>query len=159
VNPNEIHVQIGEIKIGKSGDLLRTVLGSCVGIAFVSKTKGLYVLAHCLLPETNENQEVLANSAKYVNEAVPLVIKLLNLSTKDIGEIEVFIAGGGNMFPHLVGKNIDHIGILNIKAARKYLGIYGFVFKELDVGGDEGRQMFIDCTSGEVFVTQVKNFT
>lgn len=151
---NEIHVQIGEIKIGQKGDLLRTVLGSCVGIAFLWKKKGKYALAHCLLPETSE--EIFENSAKYVNEAVPSVIKLLNLSTKDMNEIEVFIAGGGNMMPYLIGKNIDHVGILNIKAAKKYLEISGLKFSELDVGGDGGRQMFVDCNTGEVTVKKIQ---
>jgi chemotaxis protein CheD len=150
VNGNEIHVKIGEVKIGKSGDLLKTVLGSCVGIAFVWKEKGLFALAHCLLPEAYGPTSVIG--AKFVSQAVPSLMALLKVKPENIKEIEVSIAGGANMMSQLSRKNVDHIGSLNLAAAKKYLELNGFKFREIDVGGEEGRQMFIDCTSGQVTV-------
>lgn len=151
---SDIHVKIGEVKVGKEGDLLKTTLGSCVGIAFAWKEKGIFGLAHCLLPEAHEPS--LAISGKYVSLAVPSLMVLLKIKPEDVKNIEVSIAGGGNMMSQLSRANVDHVGILNITAARKYLQMHGFKFKEIDVGGDVGRQMFIDCTTGNISVTRLQ---
>jgi chemotaxis protein CheD len=149
---NEIHVKIGEVKVGKHGDLLKTTLGSCVGIAFVWKLKGIFGLAHCLLPEAYEPSSII--SAKFVSQAVPSLIALLKVKPENSKEVEVYIAGGANMMSQLARKDVDHIGILNLSAAKKYLVLNGFKFREIDVGGEEGRQMLIDCTSGQVSVSR-----
>ncbi len=147
---NEIHVKIGEVKVGHSGDILKATLGSCVGIAFIWKKKGIFGLAHCLLPEAYAPSFDI--SAKFVSQAVPSLMVLLKITNKDIKEIEVFYAGGGNMMSQLARKNVDHVGLLNIAAVKKYLSEQGFRYKELDVGGEVGRQILVDCNSGEVTV-------
>lgn len=151
---NEIHVKIGEVKIGKEGDLLRATLGSCVGIAFIWKAKGIAGLAHCLLPEASESTFVIG--AKFVSQAIPSLIALLKLKPENMNEVEVYIAGGGNMMSQLARRNVEHVGNQNITAAKKYLRIYGIPFTELDLGGDVGHQIFIDCSSGNVIVKRLE---
>ncbi len=149
-NENDIHVKIGEIKVGRHGDILKATLGSCVGIAFIWREKNRFGLAHCLLPEAHEVSTIL--TGKFVSQAIPSLMILLKVQAEDIKEIEVYIAGGGNMMSQLARKNVDHVGTLNLMAARKYLKEKGFKFKELDSGGDVGRQIVVDCASGEVIV-------
>jgi chemotaxis protein CheD len=149
---NDIHVKIGEVKVGKDGDILKATLGSCVGIAFVWKRKKLFGLAHCLLPDSPDSD--LKISAKYVSQAIPSLMALLKIKKEDIEEIEVYFAGDGNMMSQLSKRNIDHVGTLNVEAAKKYLKLNGFKFKELDTGGEVGRQIFVNCTSGEVYVNR-----
>jgi len=149
---SDIHVKIGEVKVGRTGDILKATLGSCVGIAFIWRSKGIFGLAHCLLPDAPEVTTIIG--AKYVSQAVPSLIALLKIKPGDVKEIEVFYAGGGNMMSQLAKRNIDHVGLLNIAAAKRHLSSKGFKFKELDVGGDVGRQIFVDCTSGEVYVNR-----
>jgi len=144
---HDIRVKIAQIKVGTSGDTLKATLGSCVGIAFIWKEKNICGLAHCLLAETEEDFEP---SAKYVSHAVPNLMKVMSITKKDVHKIQVYIAGGGNMMAQLSRANVDHIGQLNIAAAKKYLTKYGFSFTELALGGDDGRQILVDCTSGEV---------
>ncbi len=156
-NDNGIHVNIGEVKVGRKGEVLRATLGSCVGIAFVWKKKGLCALAHCLLPEAHESSFVI--NAKYVSQAVPSLMALLKVKEGDVSEIEVSIAGGGNMMSQLARENVDHIGLQNIAAAKKYLTKYGFKVREVDIAGDIGRKMFIDCTSGTVSVLRLETTT
>lgn len=151
-NDNEIHVKIGEVKVGKKGDLLKATLGSCVGIAFIWMEKEIFGLAHCLLPEAHEASTVI--SAKFVSQAVPSLMALLKVKDENKSEIKVFFAGGANMMPQLAKSNPDHVGAQNVAAARKYLEKNGFKFKELEVGGDVGRQIRVDCNTGEVTVVQ-----
>jgi len=120
-----------------------------VGIGFLWKKKGVFGLAHCLLPETESIGSKL--SAKYVSQAVPSLMILMNIRKEDVSEVEVHIAGGGNMMPH-VSKRTDHVGAMNAAAAKKILEQFGFKIKEADVGGDQGRQMSIDCSEEKVAV-------
>lgn len=150
----EIHVKIGEVKIGKKGDLLRATLGSCVGIAFIWREKGMMGLAHCLLPEAAD--PTYAIGAKFVSQAVPSLMALLKVQPEDVDQIEVYIVGGGNMMSQLARRNVDHIGMQNISAAKKYLKSYGIHFKEIDTGGEVGHQVFVDCSSGVVTVTRLQ---
>lgn len=150
LNEHEIHVKIGEVKVGRLGDILKATLGSCVGIAFIWKDKGRFGLAHCLLPDAHEDSVMI--SAKFVSQAIPSLMALLKIRPDDVKEIEVYIAGGGNMMSQLARKNVDHVGTLNLLAAKKHLKNRGFKFKELDSGGEVGRQIVVDCSSGEVIV-------
>ncbi|MGA7816957.1 hypothetical protein [Caballeronia sp.] len=44
-------VRIGEVKTAGRDVILRATLGSCVGIGVLWRSRGLYALAHCLLPD------------------------------------------------------------------------------------------------------------
>lgn len=153
-NRHEIHVNIGEVKIGKSNDLLKATLGSCVGIAFVWKEKGLYGLAHCLLPESADQN--FGIGAKYVTQAIPSLMALMKIDKSVTRKIDVIIAGGGNMMAQLSCQNQNNVGMCNIEAARKNLKAQGFHIRREDVGGIEGRQIFIDCESGEIEILKLQ---
>jgi chemotaxis protein CheD len=150
----EIHVKIAELKTGHDGETLRAVLGSCVGIAFLWRRKKIYALAHCLLPETENISPVL--SAKFINLAIPNLMSLMKISTANVAEIEVHIAGGANMLAQLSRKNIDEIGRLNIAAAKKHLSLYGFKISSENVGGFCGRQIYLNCTDESVQVDLIE---
>lgn len=152
-NPHDIRVKIAEVKVGQSGDTLKATLGSCVGIAFIWKERDLCGLAHCLLAETTDEFQM---SAKYVSQAIPTLMKMMSITAADVHKIQVFIAGGGNMMAQLARHNVDHVGLLNIAAAKKYLTKHGFQFTELALGGDEGRQISVDCSTGEVSVLSLQ---
>lgn len=147
-NKHEIHVNISEVKIGRSNDILKATLGSCVGIGFLWKEKGLFGLAHCLLPESQGTSFMIG--AKYVTQAIPSLMALMKIDICESRKIEVVLTGGGNMMAQLSCQNQNNIGIQNIVSARKNLKAQGFNIKREDVGGIEGRQIFIDCTTGDI---------
>lgn len=150
---NSIHVNIGEIKTGKNGDFLRATLGSCVGIAFMWKEKGIYGLAHCLLPSAPEFY--VGTGARYVTQAIPSLIAMMKIDKIKYKNIEVVLIGGGDMMAQLSCKNNDRVGQLNIESARTNLKKIGFhIFKE-EVGGVVGRQVYIDCTAGSIEIVNL----
>lgn len=153
INKNDIHVNIGEVKIGRANDILKATLGSCVGIGFTWKEKGLFGLAHCLLPECQGTNYVIG--ARYVTQAIPSLMLLMKIDSSESRKIEVVLAGGGNMMAQLSCQNLNNIGMQNIEAARKYLKAQGFQIKREDIGGMEGRQIFIDCTTGGIEILKL----
>lgn len=142
------HVKIAEVKVGTTGDVLKACLGSCVGIAFVWKEKKLYGLAHCFLPEGDDNLHEI--SARYVNQGIVSLMKMMKIKKEDVPNIEVHIAGGGNMMNQLIKSKRGQIGKHNSDATAKWLAHYGFKVKKSDLGLDRGVKIYVDCTTGEV---------
>lgn len=147
-DPAHIHVSIGEVKVGRNKNILKASLGSCVGIGFLWKKKNLYGLAHCLLPET----DVIGNAvtARFVNQAIPSLVALMKIRTlEDCQEIEVVLAGGGNMTAPKDSQVSTLVGHLNVKAAEKILKEMHFKISHREVGGETGRKIWIFCETGE----------
>lgn len=148
----ELHVNIGEVKVGRKGDVLKTTLGSCVGIAFLWNEKEMYGLAHCLLPESEATHH-LSLGAKYVTQAIPSLIALMKIKNEiEKKQIDVFLIGGANMMEQLIQSH-SHIGIMNVDTARKLLKENGFKIKCEDIGGNYGRHVVIDCSTCSVHVS------
>lgn len=140
----EVHVKIAEIHTGREGEILRATLGSCIGIAFVWKEKQLCALAHCFLPETETEQHLIG--AKFVNQAIISMMKMMEIKKSDIPQIEVYLAGAGNMMNKILKNSNSQIGKNNEAAARKYLDYYGFKIKEARLGYNSGTKIKVNCT-------------
>jgi chemotaxis protein CheD len=149
-----IHVKIGEVKVGKEGDLLKATLGSCVGIAVLWKSKNRYALAHCLLPESPSTTYQIGG--KYVDQAVPSLLSMLGIKADQYGELEVYLAGGGNMMEQLSRRNPHHIGLQNAAAAKKVITGLGIKIKDAMLGGEQAHQISINCTTGQVLMSKLE---
>lgn len=150
---SDIHVNIGELKTGNEGDVLKTTLGSCVGIALYWPEKKKGALAHCLLPEGQFDLKVIG--AKYVTQAVPSLLIKMKIIPEDADKIIVTIVGGANMMYQLSTKNLSQIGTLNIDMAKNLIEAAGLKISRLDVGGNCGRKMLFDCTTGNIEVIKL----
>jgi chemotaxis protein CheD len=139
----EIQVRMCEIGIGRGSDVLRATLGSCVGIGILWRDRGIYGLAHCLLPEAP--QPSLSIGAKYVTMAVPSLLKLMNLERSHYDQVEAVIAGGASMVQQQVPPRHGVIGDQNAQTAKSLLASAGIRVVHEDVGGEQGRQLLIDC--------------
>ena len=145
---DEIHVKIAEVKTGEEGTLLRSTLGSCVGIVFIWREQKICGMAHCFLPFGIEEGNTI--SAKYVNQGIKSLMSMMNIQKSNVGEIEVYIAGGANMMNQLFKNKVTQIGKNNSEAAIKHLSDYGFKIKKSDIGQDTGIKMYVNCTTFEV---------
>lgn len=149
----DIHVKIGEVKISGPGNRLKATLGSCVGIAFLWKKEKLFGLAHCLLPSSEVIHPEIG--AKYVPQAIISLLKLMKIEKCNYKEVDVVLAGGGNMLAQLSISNLNQVGELNSKAAREILNSLGFSIIMEDLGGTQGRQIFIDCTEATIEINKI----
>jgi chemotaxis protein CheD len=147
----EYHVKIGELRRGRTGEVLKTTLGSCVGIAILWKARGRYALAHCLLAESPSS--LPGPGAKYVSQAVPNLLRSLRAGPGDVADLEVFVAGGGQM---MEGTDpARSVGLSNVRSAEAHLNAAGLQNIVWDTGGDLATQIVVDCTLGSVKVRKV----
>ncbi len=153
---HDIHVHISEVKIGREGDVLCALLGSCLGIALLWKRKKIYGLAHCLLPEASTT--VFSLGARYVSQAVPSLIALMHIKKEEYKEIEAVIVGGGNMTNPTHSKNTELVGFANMQAAKKYLQERGIAISYENTGGVEGRKISVFCDTGLFEVEKIPRF-
>ncbi|RAR65150.1 chemotaxis protein CheD [Paraburkholderia unamae] len=152
-NPHDVQVRMCEIAVssGEDAKILRATLGSCVGIGLLWRSRGTYGLAHCLLPEPMGVARGAApaapqagNGAKYVIEALPKLLAMMHADGAAEGEIEAVLAGGANMMHHRTTIH-EPIGELNVRMARQMLANTRLKVVHVDVGGECGRQLTIDC--------------
>lgn len=150
----EHHVRIGQIKTASIGEVLKTVLGSCVGIGLLVKDLNRYALAHCLLPESPDAG--YAKGARYVSHAIPNMLNALGLTEKDHHRIEAIIAGGGHMMDTEQAFIKYVVGDANLNAAKHYLKKYKIPVIAIEPGLDQGTKMSIDCSTGLFEIERIK---
>lgn len=139
-----INVHIGEVKIARDGELLKAILGSCVGIGIIWKSKSICGLAHCLLPQSpTPTFEV---GGKYVDQAVRSLISLMKIAPEDYNSISVVIVGGGHMTKS-TATNTSHVGSNNFKAALNEVQKRNLPISYSEGCGEFGRMFFIDSSS------------
>jgi chemotaxis protein CheD len=146
-----VQVGIGQLKIGAHTGQLKTLLGSCIGIALLWKKAGRCGLAHCLLPEAPEAQREMG--ARYVSQAVPSLLCMIGATEADYPDIQVVLAGGATMFN--VSSPQLRIGEQNIEAAKKHLRKRGLNVGYSRLGGNCGRTLTVDCATGSFTVNDI----
>ena len=139
-----INVHIGEAKIAHKNQQLHTILGSCCGIALLWPKRGLFGLAHCLLPQSPPNSDGV--SARYVNQAIESLLEQLKIT--NVKDLRAVVAGGANMTLPDGTPSEKLIGHQNTQAALANLDALKIKIVHIDVGGFEGRKMFICCDTG-----------
>lgn len=139
-----LNVHIGEVKIAKSGELLKAILGSCVGIGIIWKEKNICGLAHCLLAESPT--PTFAIGGRFVDQAVRSLMALMKIRDEDTSHVSVVIVGGGNMTSPGIEDGSDLVGAVNFRMAISEAKKYKLRIIHSDGGGDEGRKIFINSS-------------
>lgn len=150
----ELHARIGQVQIGGPGIVLKAMLGSCVGIAILWREKQKFGLAHCLLPNCDE-KEACVDDTRFVDIAMPRMLKLLEVLPADYHELEAIVVGCGNMTFAKDARQEELVGYRNAEAARQYLLRKKIKVIHEDVGGVEGRSITLFCDTGEFKIERI----
>ena len=151
----EIYLQPGESRLVREPAILRTLLGSCVGIAFRVPRLGLGALCHPMLPRFPVKQALtMTRSAgrRYVDYAVRDLARQFDALGARRDEVEVKLFGGGDVL--LTGNDATRptVGRLNIEVAIKVLEEEGFCIIASSLGGQRGINIYFNTQTGEVLL-------
>ena len=149
-----IHVASGQVRLGRPGEVLDALLGSCVAIALISPGRERAALAHCLLPDAGGR--LLPIGARYVDQAVVSLLALLKADPAERAALEVVLVGGAAMLG-AAGMG-GAVGAANVNAARVCLAAHGLAITHEDTGGRRGRLLSIDCASGRLALRKIERF-
>ena len=142
-----INVGIADTAISTSPNVLRTILGSCVGICLYhagSRTGGM---AHIMLPEPRSDMHT---PHKYASTAIPLMLEGFYSRGIERIDLSAKIIGGATMFNLSENSMMSEIGRNNIKKVKEILDENRIALVAEDTGGTWGRTVDFYLSNGEI---------
>ncbi|HQO40068.1 MAG TPA: chemotaxis protein CheD [Spirochaetota bacterium] len=147
-----INIGIADLGVGKSPSILRTILGSCIGICIYDTSTRIGGLSHIMLPTSKKNA---ANPRKYADSAIPLLVEDMMRAGAMRNSMIAKIIGGAAMFKHTENSFMGDIGRNNIVSVQQILSGMNLRIVSSDVGGDYGRTIDFYLESGEVKIKTI----
>ena len=142
---------MGELAVARTNGVLRTLLGSCLGLALYDSRLKVAGLGHIVLPASQGRN---TTPGKYADTAVPELIRQMQaLVSEERLKLRAKIAGGANMFVSADSSNT--IGAQNILAVERLLDELRIPIIGRHCGGELGRRMLLDATTGMVTIDVV----
>ncbi len=152
-----LRVGIAELKTARAPvNLASAGLGSCVGICLYDPVAKVGGLAHVLLPDSNQVRAT-DNKAKFADTAVEALVTEMTKLGAARERIIAKLAGGAQMFLLPGASDIMRIGERNVEAARRALAAARIRLVGEDVGGNYGRSIEFDTTTGKVRVRTLEH--
>jgi len=151
----EVYLQPGESRLVMEPTMLRTLLGSCVGIAFRIPRLGVGALCHPMMPRCPvKSAEGMSRSAgrRYVDYAIRDLARQFDALGVRREEVEVKLFGGGDVLLMTDDSKRPTVGKLNIEAAMKLLEEEGFSITASSLGGKRGINIYFNTETGEVLL-------
>jgi chemotaxis protein CheD len=154
----EIYVQPGESHLVKEPAILCTLLGSCVGIAFLIPRLGIGALCHPMLPSCPAKPP--ANGSRTAGRRyVDFAINDLAMQFEALGarrdEVQVKLFGGADVLVVVNEASRPTVGKLNSEAALRVLRDHGFQVVASSLGGLAGVNIRFNTETGEVLLKRL----
>ena len=132
-------VPMAGIGVSQKTGVLRTLLGSCVGVALYERRLKLSGLAHVVMPDSRGCDKALG---KYADTAIPETIRRMQAL---VGQTRLMlsakIAGGANMFANPSNNLNNSIGDQNMAAVERVLNSLEIPIIARHLGGTSGRRI------------------
>jgi chemotaxis protein CheD len=139
---------MGELSAASRGESLRTLLGSCIGLALFDRRQCVGGLAHMVLPTSRGRVD---RPGKFVDTAIPaLIAEMQSLASQPL-RLTAKVAGGASMF----AGGAANIGQLNLESCEQQLTQLRIPILARHCGGQQGRRMTLDTATGKVTITIV----
>ena len=148
----------GEFYVSVSGELITTVLGSCVSACIRDRKTGIGGMNHFMLPTDTKrnssswNDTPVNMQTRYGNIAMEQLINVILASGGKRSNLEIKLFGGGKVLQidtDIGGKNIDFV--------KQYLITEGLKITAEDVGGIYPRKVLYFPKTGRVRVKKLVN--
>lgn len=139
-------IRMGEMSVGCGDGQLRTLLGSCIGLALYDRKQKIGGLAHIVLPDSRGKTE---RPGKFVDTAIPELIRQMQGHAVQQLRLTAVLAGGARMFATNMAAGI---GEQNIEACQRALLQLRIPIVARHCGGEKGRRMTLDTDDGKVTI-------
>ena len=128
----------GDVALGRLGDRLETLLGSCVSIILTDPRRTVAAMCHIVHSGTAPVDERGAETT-HAEPALAAMFDMLQGCGISPQLCEAYLYGGGNMFPSLFKES--HVGADNTEWARQALADLGIPLRGQDTGGTAFRRI------------------
>ena len=142
-------IRMGELMVVRDDGELRTLLGSCVGLALYDRSCKVGGLAHAVLPFSPGGY---VSAGRFVDTAAAALVRQMSELAGRRVRPTARLAGGADMFRTGAPRPI---GLLNIEASEQVLAEMGIPIVGRHCGGTQGRRMTMDTSSGLITIEMV----
>lgn len=155
----EHYLQPGEVYLARSPALLKTVLGSCVGVTFFSPRLGAGALCHGVLPRCPCGLRA-PEAFRYVDFAILELTRQFEALGANRGELQVKVFGGADVLPVQTRvRTRATVGHENWHTALKVLHDGNLCVLASDIGGSSGRTIQFNTGTGEVLLHRLTHLS
>jgi chemotaxis protein CheD len=155
---SELYVQPGESVIASVPVLMRTVLGSCVGLTFLIRRLGIGALCHPMLPSCpRKPSEGISPAAgrRYVDFAIRDLARQFDSLGAGRDEVEVKLFGGADVLTVSSESSRLTVGAMNCESALRVLRDEHFRIAASRLGGTSGVNIMFHTGTGEVLLRRL----
>jgi len=149
----EHFLHISDIKICTQGELLKTIVGSCIALCIWDSKNKLGGMAHIMMPKRNGTPN--AKIGKYADTAVKALVEMMLKNSSEKDKMKAYIIGGATMFPTQNSNNT--IGYKNYLAVKNELKKLEIPIYKTEIGGTNGRKILFNCGTGEFKIYTLKS--
>lgn len=155
----EVYLQPGESHLAHQATIIRTILGSCVGVTFWSPRLVVGALCHAQLPKCPKNSSTgltLKEGRRYVDFAIRDLARQFDKLGAPRVEVQVKLFGGGDVL--LVSEKPTakpSVGKMNCETALAVLLDEGFEVSASSLGGNSGLNIQFNTGTGEVLLRRL----
>lgn len=156
----EVYLQPGDSYLAREPTIIRTILGSCIGVAFWNERLGIGALCHAQLPKTPKISTgglTLEAGRRYVDFAIRDLAKQFEELGVHPAETQIKLFGGGDVL--LVSEDgalKPTVGKLNCESALKVLLDMGYEVAASSLGGHSGLNIKFNTSNGEVLLRRLR---
>ena len=151
----DLNLQPGELYLARGPAILRTILGSCVGVTFWSRKLRAGALCHGVLPSCPANWPPAEQAAafRYVDFSIRYLAEQFDLLGARRRDLEIKLFGGADVLPvDRLRSGKPTVGAQNCASALETLAREGFVIAASDLGGQRGRRIHFHTGTGRVLL-------
>ena len=155
----EVYIQPGESCLVREPAILRTILGSCVGVTFWSPRHSAAALCHPMLPACPDDLDLGSRRSmgrRYVDFTIREVAQQLDALGAPRKDVEVKLFGGANVLAMENRSSRPTVGAQNMKMALRILRDEGFTVSTSSMGGDAGIKIHFNTRTGEVLLHRLR---
>lgn len=148
-NPLSVEVGVSQIVVASHPARLMTpALGSCLGITLWDPSLRVGALSHVMLPAPGDGTQ--GATAKYVQFAVPEMVRLMLEQGSFRHRLVAKIAGGAAMFSR--ESVVASIGLRNVEEAKHQLALAQIPLAAEDIGQAHARTIELALDTGILLV-------
>ncbi len=138
----------GELLFSRDACTVKTILGSCIGVAIHDPVQRLGGLCHYLLPESPDGTA----STRYGDVALPYLLSKFKKAGSLRKDLRAWIVGGSLL---LEAHEIFFVGDRNADFAEKFLGDLGVRVVQNETRGYRGRKLTFRPHDGLMQVEEI----
>jgi chemotaxis protein CheD len=157
----EVYLQPGEMFLAREPTIIRTLLGSCIGVTFWNERLGIGALCHAILPRCpNGYSRGIGPEVGY--RYVDFCIRDLARKFDELGarrsEVQVKVFGGADVLLGSEDASLrDTVGSINCETALETLSVESFQIAASSLRGKCGLNIRFNTGSGDVELRRLKN--